>query len=233
MKRLLLASNSTQHGSGYLEWCADEVRDLFEDCKTILFVPYALADHEGYAAVAQQAFKQWDIELFSAHESAQPTELLGQADGVFVGGGNTFRLLKALYETGLVNAISERADDGMPYFGTSAGANVACASIRTTNDMPIVYPPSFDAMSLVPFNINPHYVEADPHSKHMGETRDTRLREFHEENDPPVVGLCEGAALRRDGDQISLRGVTKARLFRRNRKAVDYEPGADLSFLLD
>lgn len=232
MKRLLLVSNSTQHGGGYLEHCASEITALLGSAETVLFVPYALHDHAGYAAKAKTAFADLGYRLRSAHESDQPTELLRDADAVFVGGGNTFRLLKALCETGLLEAIRERASDGMPYVGTSAGSNVACVSIRTTNDMPIVYPPSFDALGLVPFNLNPHYLDPDPSSQHMGETRETRIREFHEENAAPVVGLREGCMLRREGETLTLLGTTDARLFEAGQTPVEFKPGADLSFLL-
>jgi dipeptidase E len=230
--RLLLVSNSTQHGGGYLEHCRAEIATVLDAAREVLFIPYALHDHDGYAARARAAFGQMGRRLRSAHESARPLELLAAADAVLVGGGNTFRLLKALYETGLLDAIRARAEDGMPYVGTSAGANVACPSIRTTNDMPIVYPPSFDALALVPFNINPHYLDPDPASRHMGETRETRIREFHEENSPPVVGLREGSMLRREDRTLTLLGTTGARLFEAGRDAVEYAPGSDLSFLL-
>ena len=232
MKRLLLVSNSTQHGGGYLEHCASQIATLLGSAKTVLFVPYALHDHDGYASKAKAAFADLGYGLRSAHESERPPGMLADADAVFVGGGNTFRLLKALYETGLLEAIRARAEDGMPYMGTSAGSNVACASIRTTNDMPIVYPPSFDALGLVPFNINPHYLDPSPGSQHMGETRETRIREFHEENTPPVIGLREGCMLQRTGEKLTLLGTTDARLFEAGKDPVEYQPGADLSFLL-
>ena len=120
----------------------------------------------------------------------------------------------------------------MPYIGTSAGSNVACASIRTTNDMPIVYPPSFDGIGLLPFNINPHYIDPDPGSTHMGETRETRIREFHEENDLPVLGLREGSMLHRHDDRLTVRGTTPGRLFRRGEDPLELQPGTDVSYLL-
>ncbi len=233
MTRLLLISNSTQHGGGYLEHCAREIADFLGPARTVLFVPYALHDHDTYAASARRAFAELGYELSSAHEHDRPADRVAAADAVFVGGGNTFRLLKALYDLGLVEAIARRARGDMPYIGTSAGSNVACVSIRTTNDMPIVQPPTFDALGLVPFNINPHYLDPDPASSHMGETRETRIREFHEENDPPVVGLREGCMLRREGAVLTLLGTTDARLFERGKAPVEHVPGADLSFLLE
>jgi dipeptidase E len=232
VKRLLLASNSTQHGSGYLEHCAAAIRELLGDRKQVLFVPYARHDRDDYAEVARRAFAAFGCRVRSAHESPQPVELLADAEAVFIGGGNTFRLLRALCDTGLLAALPARIAAGVPYIGASAGSNVAGVSIRTTNDMPIVYPPTFDAMRLVPFNINPHYLDPDPSSKHMGETRETRIREFHEENTTPVVGLREGAVLRVEGARMTLLGSSGARVFRRGEQPVEHAPGADLSALL-
>ena len=233
MERLLLISNSTQHGGGYLEHCRAEIAKHVGEGARVLFVPFALKDHDQYAAKARAAFEELGCSLRSAHESDQPVRLLDEADAVFIGGGNTFRLLTSLYETGLLEAVRDRAAQGMPYIGTSAGSNVACRSVRTTNDMPIMYPPTFDAMGLVPFNINPHYIDPDPASEHMGETRETRIREFHEDNTPPVVGLREGCMLKRHGDELTLLGTTAARLFERGEVPVEYQPGADHGFLLD
>ncbi len=229
--RLLLVSNSTQHGTGYLEHCESAVRQFFDGCRRIAFVPYAIADHDGYAANARKKFEEMGFSLVSVHEG-DPCATAMAADGVFIGGGNTFRLLKALYDTRLIETLRARCGDGMPYMGTSAGSNVATASICTTNDMPIVYPPSFTALEFVPFQINPHYLDADPASTHMGETRETRITEYHEENRNPVVGLREGAWLHREGDSLTLEGTTGARLFRRGQDAEELETGADLSGLL-
>ena len=231
-RRLLLISNSTMHGGGYLEHCAQMLGEFLGKKKTVLFVPYALADHAGYAAKARAAFAGLGHELKSAHETGDPRKAVLDADAVFVGGGNTFRLLRALYHHQLLDVIVERAFAGMPYVGSSAGTNVATPSIRTTNDMPIVQPPSFAALHLVPFQINPHYLDPDPDSKHMGETREERLRQFHEENETPVLGLREGCMVLVEGDQASLRGTTSARLFRRGTPPHELAPGADLSFLM-
>lgn len=230
--RALLVSNSTMHGGGYLAHCAAEIRDFLGPRRRVLFVPWALHDHAAYAAKARAAFDALGHELVSAHEGPSPLELLGGCDAVFVGGGNTFRLLKALYDTRLLPAIRQRALAGMPYVGSSAGTNVAALSIRTTNDMPIVQPPSFDALALVPFQINPHYLDPDPQSTHMGETREERLRQFHEEHATPVLGLREGCLLRVEGERVELRGTTRARLFRRGREPQEFAPPCDLSFLL-
>ena len=231
--RLLLISNSTMHGSGYLEHCAAEIRDFLGAKRKVLFVPYALHDHDAYADKAKKAFAAMGHELSSVHASADALESIKSAEAVVVGGGNTFRLLNALYSRDLVSVIQQFALAGMPYIGSSAGANVATVSIRTTNDMPIVEPPSFIALQLVPFQINPHYLDADPKSTHMGETREERLRQFHEEHDTPVLGLREGGMLRIEGTRMELRGTTRARLFRRGLAAEEYAPPRDLSFLME
>ncbi len=232
MKRLLLISNSTQHGTGYLEHCEAEVKSFFAGKQDILFVPYALADHDGYAATAKAAFEKMGFTMRSAHEVDDLPAAVAEVGGVFIGGGNTFRLLKALYEKGLVESIGARVAAGMPYMGTSAGSNMACPTVRTTNDMPIVYPPSFDALNLVPFQINPHYLDPAPDSTHMGETRETRLREYHEENDMNIVGLREGGILHVEGDTMTLEGGSAVRLFRKGQDPVEYPVGSNLSFLL-
>ena len=232
MSRLLLISNSTASGGAYLEYCQGEIVDFLQGSKRVLFVPWALHDLEGYASKASEAFERIGSTIDSIHNAADFRVAIEGAEALFVGGGNTFRLLDRLHTTGLIEPIRRRVKDGMPYLGASAGSNVACLSIRTTNDMPIIQPPSFDALGLVPFNINPHYIDPDPGSIHMGETREQRIREFHEENDPPVVGLREGSWLRVEGSAMRLGGTRAARLFRRGAEPVEYGSGSDLSFLL-
>lgn len=231
--RLLLVSNSTMHGGGYLEHCKAELEQFLGDRKRVMFVPYALHDHDGYTAKARAAFESMGHELESVHELNHTPQALDDADAVFIGGGNTFRLLAALYHYDLLPKIQARAFAGMHYIGSSAGTNVATLSIRTTNDMPIVQPPSFSALQLVPFQINPHYLDPDPGSAHMGETREERINQFHEEHSTPVLGLREGCMLRVDGDKMELRGTTGARLFRRQQQPEEFTPPCDLSFLLE
>lgn len=224
-RRLLLVSTSTTHRTGYLDHCADQIQDLLGSLRRVLFVPFALFDHDGYAAKARERFARMGYELTSIHEAADPVAAVRTTEALFIGGGNTFRLLARLYEKGLLEPIRERVAAGMPYVGTSAGSNVACVTIRTTNDMPIVEPPSFDALNLVPFNINPHYLDPDPTSTHMGETREERLLQFLEENDTIVVGLREGAMLRIEGSGVRFLGSTGARIFRRGHPPLEVRPG--------
>ncbi|MGA0869098.1 MAG: dipeptidase PepE [Planctomycetota bacterium] len=235
MLRILLVSNSTQHGQRYLEHCAAEVAQHFGGGGSgteVLFIPFALADHDAYAATARTAFEAMGLRLRSLHEVDNPRNAIDRAAGFFTGGGNTFRLLRTLQDGGLIEPIRQRVRAGAPYLGTSAGSNIACPSIRTTNDMPIVEPDSFDALGLVPFQLNPHYLDPAPDSQHMGETREQRIREFHEENDMPVLGLREGGMLRIEGARMTLLGPPALRLFQQGRQPVEYPSGADLSFLL-
>jgi len=231
-RRLLLISTSTVFGTRYLEHALPELRDVLRGVQDVLFIPFALKDHSGYAAKARTAFAEIGLAVQSLHEAREPERAVLAAEAVFCGGGNSFRLLDALYERDLLPAIRRRVDAGMPYAGASAGSNLACPTIKTTNDMPIVQPPSFDALGLVPFQINPHYVDPAAGSTHMGETRETRIREFHEENDVPVVGLREGAMLRVEGDAVELRGRAGARIFRRGLEPVEVAPVARLEELL-
>lgn len=232
MSRLLLISSSNVHGFNYLDHAEGELRDFLSGVERVLFVPFALADHEGYAARVRERLAGLGLAVDSLHATRDPVGAIGDAEAMFVGGGNTFRLLTAMCRLGLMTVVGMRVAEGMPYVGSSAGTNLATRSIETTNDMPIVYPPTFAALGLVPFNVNPHYLDADPHSTHKGETRETRIREFHEEHEAPVVGLREPAMLRREGEALTLRGTGGARLFRRGAAAEELATGADLSELL-
>ena len=232
MRRLLLLSNSTNHGQGYLDHAMPEVRALFGGVKRLLFVPLALHDRAAYAAKARARFATEGIDVEALTANPGGRRRLASAEAVFVGGGNTFRLLKTLQDGGLLEPLRRRVRDGLPYLGASAGINVACPTIKTTNDMPIVQPASFDALGLVPFQINPHYLDPDPASRHMGETREDRIREFLEENDVAVVGLREGAWLRIEDADGQIGGAAGARVFRRGREPEELAPGASLESLL-
>jgi dipeptidase E len=231
-KRLLLISNSTLYGSGYLEHAETEIRDFLGSLTRVLFVPFALADHNAYATQARARFEKMGYALESLHEATNKLQSVNNAEAIFIGGGNTFRLLKALYDFELLELIKKRATDGMPYIGSSAGSNVAAPTIRTTNDMPIVEPPSFTALRLVSFQINPHYLDPDPGSRHMGETREERLLQFLEENETPVIGLREGAMIRVEHGSAELKGSSGARIFRRGQAPLEVLPGAQLDALL-
>jgi len=235
VRNLLLISNSTLHGSGYLDHCADEIEKLLKGKKSILFVPYARPSgmtHDEYTKIARERFEKMGIKLTGVHEHSDPVDAVKNAEALFIGGGNTFVLLKGLYENKLIEPIRKKISEGMPYIGTSAGSNVATKSIKTTNDMPIVYPPSFEALDLVPFNINPHYLDPDPNSTHKGETRETRINEFHFYNTDYVVGLREGAMLHIQGDNLTLKGTTGARMFKKGEEPEEYKPGDSLDFIL-
>jgi dipeptidase E len=232
MRRLLLLSNSTNHGQAYLDHAMPEVRALLVGVKRLLFVPFALHDRAAYAAKARARLVSEGIEVEALTADESGRRAVQSAEAVFVGGGNTFRLLKTLQDAALLEPLRARALAGLPYLGASAGINIACPTIKTTNDMPIVQPARFEALGLVPFQINPHYLDADPESRHMGETREDRIREFLEENDVAVVGLREGAWLRMEGQDGQVGGASAARVFRRGRAPEELAPGASLKALL-
>lgn len=232
MRNLLLISSSRVHGSGFLEHCRDAIAEHMTGVDRILFVPYALADHDQYAGIVAEALKPIGIAVESIHDSASPIDAVHEAEGIFIGGGNSFRLLKTLNDLNLMDPIRDAVQGrGVPYMGTSAGSNVACPTIRTSNDMPIVEPPSFDALGFISFQINPHFLDADPNSTHKGETREQRLAEYLEENETPVVGLREGSWLKIVDDQCQLCGTTGMKFFQRGSEPMEVAAG-DLSQLL-
>jgi dipeptidase E len=228
MKRLLLLSNSTSFGRGYLDHAMEAILLFLGSSRRIAFVPFALRDQAGYTSKARERFGREGVEVAGVSADAAGAAVIEAAEAVFVGGGNTFRLLDRLQRCGLLEAIRKRALGGMPYLGASAGSNIAAPTIKTTNDMPIVEPASFEALGLLPFQINPHYLDADPASRHMGETREDRLREYLEENETPVLGLREGAWLRVEGASLRLGGANGARIFRRGREPEEVPPEAAL-----
>lgn len=234
MKNLIIASTSTLHGGGYLEYILPELKVHFASCSSIVFIPFARPSgisHDDYTAKVKETFAKINIEVRGLHEFADAKTAIQEAGGIFTGGGNTFLLVAQLYKYDVMNVLAETLKKGTPYLGTSAGSNITGLSMQTTNDMPIVYPASFQTLGMLPFNLNPHYLDPDVHSKHMGETRETRIKEYHAFNTVPVLGLREGSWLNVKGDMIILKGTLKARLFRQNQPAEELETGADLSKL--
>src|SRR6266850_2747730 len=231
-KRVLLISNSTLYASGYLDHAESEIRSFLGTVGQVLFIPFALYDRDAYASTARDRFQKIGYGLESIHTAADAQQAVNDAEAVFIGGGNTFRLLKALYDADVLQTIRRRVAEGMPYIGSSAGANVAGPTIKTTKDMPIVQLLSFDALGLVPFQISPHFLDPDPNSKHMGETQEERILQFLEENDTPVAGLREGAMVRVENGSMILKGSSGARIFRKGEEPVEIKPGAELGELL-
>lgn len=233
MTRLLLISNSTLYGSGYLDHAESEIRDFLGEVRRVLFVPYALYNRDAYAEQARQRFAAMGYVLGSIHQAIDARTAVASAEAIFVGGGNTFRLLNALYRNLLLDPIRARVrQQGMLYIGSSAGSNVAAPTIKTTNDMPIVEPPSFQALGLVSFQINPHYLDPDPTSKHKGETREERILQYLEENSTPVIGLREGTMLRIEAGKTVLKGTTSARIFRRGHAPIEVAVGTEVDEFL-
>ncbi len=229
MKRLIIASTSTIHGSGYLEYLLPTLKSFFKDVKTILFIPYARPSgisYDLYTEIAQKAFEKIDINVVGIHQFEYPKEALQNAEAIFTGGGNTFELVNQLYKNDVLETLKEVLEKGTPYLGTSAGSNICGINMMNTNDMPIVYPPSFTTLGCIPFNINAHYLDPIEGSKHMGESRETRIKEFHVFNDISVLGLREGSWLEVLGEEVFLRGSLTARLFQKDKEAVELEVGS-------
>ncbi|MEN9981753.1 MAG: hypothetical protein RL542_1540 [Bacteroidota bacterium] len=234
MKNILLASTSTVYGSGFLDYLLPELQHHFKDCKTLLFIPYARSGgmtHEEYTAKVALAFAKINIAVKGINEFDNPAEAVQNAEAIFTGGGNTFVLVSQLYKNQVMGVLSEKLKNGTPYLGTSAGSNIAGLTIQTTNDMPIVYPPSFQTLGMIPFNLNPHFIDSEGPDNHMGETREDRIKEFHVFNSIPVLGLREGSWLDIKGNSIVLKGNLKARLFRQNQQPEELESGTDLRFV--
>lgn len=231
VKNLLLISSSNVYGKSYLDHVENEIRNLLGDIRQLVFIPFALHDREAYALKARERFRRMGFALESLHSVAASRQLIAEAEAIFIGGGNTFRLLKTLYDHDLIASIRSRVESGVPYIGSSAGSIVACPTLKTTKDMPVVQPPSFDALHLVNFQISPHYLDPDPASTHMGETQEERILQYLEENDLPVVGLREGTWLRLHKGSVILRGGSTARIFRRWHSPVEVPPGTNLNMV--
>ncbi|MDO9258225.1 MAG: dipeptidase PepE [Bacteroidales bacterium] len=234
--QLLLLSNSTNQGEEYLGWPREILRQFItsNNIKSCLFVPYAgvTVNWDDYTTRVQDVFGMWGCKVESVHTVNDPVLSVSKAECIVVGGGNTFRLVQMMHETGIMAAIREKSLSGTPFIGWSAGSNVACPTLCTTNDMPIIQPSSFKTLNLVPFQINPHYLDANPEG-HGGETREQRINEFQALNtDVLVVGLREATALYVDGNNMNLLGNRSMRLFAAGKEPVEFQPGNEVSFLL-
>lgn len=232
----ILASTSTVHGAGYLEYLRPELEELLAGVEQITFIPYARPSgltHDEYTAVAQKFFETMGKKLMGLHKFEDTKEALQKAEAVFTGGGNTFLLVKTMYEQALFPILSSRIKSGMPYLGTSAGSNIAGQNMKTTNDMPIVFTPSFETMAIVPFNINPHYLDPDPLSTHKGETRETRILEYISQNSIPVLGIREGNWIRGLNNQLTVAGAHSSRVFMQKKTPFEIEPGTNLTELFN
>ena len=235
MTNCLLASTSTLYGGSYLDYLFDALSELFQNTDEVLFIPYARPSgisHDDYTQIAQDAFLRLGKRVVGIHSIKNPITAIQNAKGIFTGGGNSFVLVNELYKLQLIPFLSKLILSGIPYLGTSAGSNIAGPNIMTTNDMPIVYPPSYEALGILPFNINPHYLDPDPTLKHKGETRQTRIKEFHEFNLTPVVGLREGSWIRKHKHEVTLKGGNlSARIFEKNKESYELPVGSSLNFL--
>ena len=234
MKNLIIASTSTIHGGDYLDYLLPVLENHFANCETLLFIPYARPGgitEDAYTKNVSAAFAKINKKVVGLHTFSNPAEAITIAQGIFTGGGNTFLLVTQLYQNKVMEVLSKAIENGIPYLGTSAGSNITGISMQTTNDMPIVYPPSFATLGAIPFNLNPHYLDADSTSKHMGETRETRIKEFHSFNETPVLGLREGSWLDVKGDTILLKGLLTARWFTQNQDPVELDPETNLATL--
>jgi len=234
MKKIIIASTSTLHNGGYLEYLFPVLRTHFEGVKNLIFIPYARPSgltHSAYTEKVREAFAKIDINVKGIHEFENAIDAIENAEGIFTGGGNTFVLVSELYKHQLLDVIVKAVKSGTPYLGTSAGSNICGLTMGTTNDMPVVYPPNFRTLGLVSFNINPHYLDPDTNSTHMGETRETRIKEFHFYNPQPVLGLREGSWLEVKGESIKLKGTLTARLFKQNQTPIEIESETELKDL--
>lgn len=234
MKNIIIASTSTIHGGKYLDYLLPELQSFFSNVKELLFIPYARPSgisHDDYTKKVSEAFTKINISVKGIHEFENPKEAIEKAQGIFTGGGNTFLLVSQLYKNNVIDILEKVVKNGTPYLGTSAGSNICGLTMSTTNDMPIVYPPSFRTLGFVSFNINPHYLDPIEGLTHMGETRETRINEFHHFNPQPVVGLREGSWLEVKGDSVKLKGNLNARIFKRNETPIEVTPETELNDL--
>ena len=231
MKKMIVASTSTIFGSGYLEYLLPTLEKHFANVKSIVFIPFARPggiSYEKYTALAKKAFAGIHINVKGLHEFDNYKAAILEAEGIFTGGGNTFELVNQLYKQDVLASLKIAIEKGVPYLGTSAGSNICGVSMMNTNDMPIVYPPSFTTLGCIPFNINAHYLDPVKDSTHMGETRATRIKEFHVFNEIPVLGLREGSWLEVNDNNITLQGKYTARVFQQNKVPFEVESGREV-----
>jgi len=234
MKKMLLASTSTIYGQKYLEYLYEEIKVLFSDCQNILFIPYARPSgisHLDYTNKTKKVFRSINLRILD-FKTENIRDQLEICDGIFTGGGNTFLLLNQLYKFNLIKDLRHKINSGTPYLGTSAGTNICGLSIGTTNDMPIIHVDSFNALGIINLNINPHYMDPINGIEHMGESRETRINEFHNFNDQLVIGLREGSSLKIEGDNIFLKGPKKAVIFKKESKLFEIDTGFNLKNII-
>lgn len=234
MRSIIIASTSTIHGGQPLDYLLDELENHFKATDEVLFIPYARPggiSHDDYTTKVAEPFGKIGKSVKGIHSFDNPKKAIAEAKGIFTGGGNTFVLVDQLYKNDILSSIKEAVNNGTPYLGTSAGSNICGLTMNTTNDMPIFYPPSFKTLGFVPFNINPHYLDPDPKSTHMGETRETRIKEFHAYNTQPVIGLREGSWIEVKGDSMFLKGNLDARIFEFGKDPYEISANSDLKFL--
>jgi len=235
MIKLIAASTSTIHGSGFLEYLLPHLEKHFKSIENLLFIPYARPggiSHDAYTSIVGDALSSLPFAVRGIHEFDDPVKAIGEAEAIYVGGGNTFVLMDQLISSGLIDVLKHKIKAGTPYLGTSAGSNIVGLNVKTTNDMPIVHPKSLNALDLIPFNINPHYLDPDPDSKHKGETRETRIKEFHAYNDTSVIGLREGSWIEVNGDICVLKGILTARVFKKDTDPFEILPETHLDKIL-
>ncbi len=231
MKKILIASTSTLHGSGYLEYLLPTLANHFKNVSTILFIPYARPSgisYDAYTSKAREAFAKINIKVIGIHEFANSKQAVKNATGIFIGGGNTFELVHQIYANDILIDLQDAVGQGIPYLGTSAGSNICGITMMNTNDMPIVYPPSFNTLGFIPFNINAHYLDPTEGSTHMGESRATRIKEYHAYNSTTVLGLREGSWLEVLGTSIILKGKLTARVFKQDKEPYEIESGCEV-----
>ncbi len=234
-KRLLLISNSTNYGERYLDYTRKYITDfLGKDVRNVAFVPYAAVDisYVEYTNKVNEVFQELGYTIKSTEDIQGPERVIEEADAIVIGGGNTFHLIHYMHERGIMDILRKKVENGTPLIGWSAGSNVACPSIKTTNDMPVIQPVSFEGLSLIPFQINPHYTDGRI-PNHNGESREERIKEFLELNpDFTVVGLKEGSIIRIEDDKVKLFGNKTLKVFRKDQPTLEYDPSTSLDFIL-